>query len=447
MRRTSRLFFPLLLVFLMLQVSCFSRKDRQAETDATEPTQTVFSGTEKGPAAKPAQPTEKQITSIPKVNLFLEVSGGMVGFMPKGGAGSDATNFQKKVAGLLTEVNYSKAIQSKDFYFIREKNGTSQLQKSTYPEVLKTVSAGIQNPALGTELPEMLEQILKESGKSKAVSVIISDFVYGPADKSKFNIIPQLIRGALNEAQDKNLVVSVFGDQSNFTGSFHPAVKQPVAKRQLTNVKMPYYVWVIGPQEEVILFNQKVFKNHPQQQAHFGFNYSEPAYVALTKLKPSGNVYCSERKPTEGCKSVTIGPQKDTPVEFEVGVNLNAFPEPIQNAEFLKKNLELNGKGFSGTIISVKKADAKDPAQEKYSHLIRVRITQVTAKSGQLTFTLPEKPADWVNQWTTQNDNNPAAQPGKTFRLNEVLAGVQSLYSEQRNVFSFSLNFIKNAND
>lgn len=447
MRRTFRLFFPPCLLFLALLSSCFSRKDKQAETEPAAATETVPDKAEKPTSTKPYQPAENQITSIPKVNVFLEVSGGMVGFMPKGGAGSDATNFQKKVAGLLTEVNYNKAVQQKDFYFIREKNGTSQLQKSTYPEVLKTVSAGIQKPALGTELPEMLEQILKESGKSKAVSVIVSDFVYGPADKTKFNIIPQLIRGALNEAQDKNMVVSVFGDQSAFTGSFHPAVKQPVAKRELKGTIMPYYVWVIGPQEEVILFNQKVFKNLPEQQAHFGFVYPEPAFEALTKLKPSGNVYCSERKPTEGCKSVTIGPQKYTPVEFEVGVNLSSFPEPLQNAEFLKKNLELNGKGFSGTIISVKKTDARDPAQEKYSHLIRVRITQATAKSAQLTFTLPEKPADWVKQWTTQNDNNPATQPGKTFRLNDVLAGVQSLYSEQRNVFSFSLNFIKDAND
>ena len=443
MRRTSRLIFPLCLVFLTLQVSCFTRKDKHAENTASESTKKVTSESKK----VPVKPAHNQITQIPKVNVFLEVSGGMAGFMPKGGAGTEATSFQNRVAGLFTEVNYNKTIQNRNFYFIREKNGTSQLQKSTYNETLKTVSAGIQNPALGTELPEMLEQILKESGKSKAVSVIVSDFIYGPADKSKFNIIPQLIRGALNEAQDKNLVVSVFGDQSNFTGSFHPAVKQPVAKRQLNNIKMPYYVWVIGPQEEVILFNQKVIKNHPQQQAHFGFNYPQPAFEALTKIKPSGNVYCSERKPTEGCKSVTIGPQKDMPVEFEVGVNLTAFPEPLQNAEFLKKNLKLNGKGFSGTIISVRQADAKDPAQEKYSHLFRVRITQVMAKSGQLIFTLPEKPADWVDQWTTQNDNNPATQPGKTFRLNEVLAGVQSLYSEQRNVFSFSLNFIKNAND
>jgi len=93
------------------------------------------------------------------------------------------------------------------------------------------------------------------------------------------------------------------------------------------------------------------------------------------------------------------------------------------------------------------KADAKDPAQEKYTHLIRVRITQAMAKSGKLTISLPENEPDWVNQWTTQNDNNPAAQPGKTFRLNDVLAGVQSLYSEQRNIFTFSLNFIKDAND
>ncbi|MBK0404653.1 hypothetical protein I5M27_16790 [Adhaeribacter sp. BT258] len=447
MRSNSRLFFPLLLVFLMLQFSCFTRKDRQAETESVEATETVSSEAEKVPATKPTSTTENQITSIPKVNVFLEVSGGMVGFMPKGGAASEGTNFQKSVAGLLTEVNYSKAVQQKDFYFIREKNGTSQLQKSTYNDVLKTVSSGIPNPALGTELPEMLEQILKESGKTKAVSVIVSDFIYGPADKTKFNIIPQLIRGALNEAQEKDLVVSVFADQSNFTGSFHPAVKQPVAKRELKGTKMPYYVWVIGPQEEVILFNQKVFKDHPEQQAHFGFNYPEPVFEALTKLKPSGMVYCSERKPTGGCKSVTIGPQKDTPVEFEIGLNLESLPTLLQKPEYLKQNLQLNGKGFSGTIISVKQANAKDPAQEKYSHLVRVRITQAIAKSGQLVLTLPEKPAGWVNQWTTQNDNNPVAQPGKTFKLKEVLAGVQSLYSEQRNVFSISLNFIKDAND
>jgi hypothetical protein len=447
MRSNSRLFFPLIFTFLTLQVSCFTRKDKPAETESAESTETVASEAKKSNNTNVAQTTQKQISSIPHVNVFLEVSGGMVGFMPKGSAGAQATNFQNKVAGLLTEVNYSKAVQYKDFYFIREKNGTSQLQKSTYPEVLKTVSAGIQNPALGTELPEMLEQILKESGKSQAVSVIVSDFIYGPADKTKFNIIPQLIRGALNEAQYKNLVVSVFGDQSNFSGSFHPAVKQPVAKRELKGTKMPYYVWVIGTQEEVILFNQKVFKNLPVQQAHFGFNYSEPAFEALTKLKPSGNVYCSERKPARSCQSVTIGPQKDNPVEFEIGVNLNNFPILLQNLEYLKQNLELNGKGFSGTIISVRKANVKDPVQEKYTHLLRVHITQAIAKSGQLVITLPEKPADWVNQWTTQNDNNPVAQPGKTFRLNDVLAGVQSLYSEQRNVFSFSLNFIKDAND
>lgn len=447
MRRTSRLFYPLCLIFLTLQISCFTRKDKQAETDSTEATETVSKEAEKSASTKPSKLAKPQITQIPNVNVFLEVSGGMSGFMPTGGAGIEATSFQNRVAGLFTEVNYSKAVKNRSFYFIREKNGTSQLQKSTYNEVLKTVSAGIQYPALGTELPEMLEQILNESGKNKAVSVIVSDFIYGPADKTKFNIIPELIRGAMNEAQDKNLVVSVFGDQSIFSGTYHPAVKQPVVKRQLSKVKMPYYIWVIGPQKEVILFNQKVFKNLPTQDAHFGFDFPEPAFEALTKIKPSGIVYCSERKPAGGCKSVTIGPQKDTPVEFEIGVNLNNFPALLQNPEYLKQNLELNGKGFSGTIISVRKADAKDPAQEKYTHLFRVRITQVMTSSGKIIISLPETEPDWVTQWTTQNDNNPVAQPGKTFRLNDVLAGVQSLYSEQRNIFSLSLNFIKDAND
>lgn len=448
MRKSKLISLPAWLVIMLLTVSCFSRKDRATEETSTEPTQTEETTTAPAKNATvnepktPAQPSQQ----IRKVNVFLEASGGMVGFMPRGGAASSATPFQNKIAGLFTEINFNKAVGKKDYYYILEKNGQSLLQKSTYNDLLKTVSAGIEKPALGTELPEMLEGILKESAKDNAVSVVISDFIYGPADKTKFAIIPQLIRGALNEAANKEQVISVFGFQSNFTGTFHPAVKTPVAKRQLSNVKMPYYVWVIGKQEDVLAFNQKVLKSLPEEQAHFGFNRPQPEFEALTKFNPKGNVYCSSRNPEAGCKAITLDPQKDMPVEFEVGVNLENYPTPMQSSDYLKNNLVFAGRGITGTILSVKKADAKtkaNPTLEKYSHFIRVRVTEV-AKTGSLTLTLPGQEPAWVNQWTTQNDNNPVVQPGKTFKLNEVLSGVQSLYGENsQNEFQISITFNK----
>lgn len=448
MRKSTLMNVPAWLVIMLLTVSCFTRKDRATEEISTEPTQT------EEPAKAPSvndkssiPPTVKETAvQIRKVNFFLEASGGMAGFMPRGQANADAVPFQKNIAGLLSEINFSKFIGERDYYYILEKNGMSLLQKSSYNDLLKTVSAGIEKPALGTELPEMLEGILKESEKENAVSIIVSDFIYGPADKTKFAIIPQLIRGGLNKAQNGQ-VISVFGFRSPFTGTFHPAVKTPEAKRQLKSVSMPYYVWVIGEQKYVSTFNRQVIKAMPEEQAHFGFNFPEPTFEALTKYNPSGNVYCSSRNPEAGCKAVTLDPQKDMPVEFEVGVNLENYPSTLQSSDYLKNNLEFSGKGIIGTILSVKKADAKtkaNPSLEKYSHFVRVKVTEASAKSGSLTITLPRQEPNWITQWTTQNDNNPVAQPGKTFKLNEVLSGVQSLYGEtSRNEFQISITFTK----
>src|SRR5687767_893334 len=115
MRRFNLMNLPVLLVLMVLTVSCFSRKDRATEETSTESTQTEE--TTEAPtknardnAQKPAvQPSQQ----IQKVNVFLEASGGMVGFMPRGGASSAATPFQNKVAGLFTEINFNKAVGNK----------------------------------------------------------------------------------------------------------------------------------------------------------------------------------------------------------------------------------------------------------------------------------------------------------------------------------------------
>src|SRR5690349_16118152 len=110
MRRSNLMNLPALLVMMMLTVSCFSRKDRATEETSTEPTQTEE--TTKAPAETPNQNARENTPKtavqpsqqIHKVNVFLEASGGMVGFMPRGGAASSATPFQNKVAGLFTEI-------------------------------------------------------------------------------------------------------------------------------------------------------------------------------------------------------------------------------------------------------------------------------------------------------------------------------------------------------
>lgn len=392
--------------------------------------------------------TPEQKSQALKVNVFLEVSGGMVGFMPKGSPATRETEFQANVASLLANVNHNKDIKSKNFYYIKEKDGNSELVKENYQQVLNTVSGGVTNPALGTELPEMLEQILRESNKSDAVSVVVSDFIYGPANKTKYNIIPQLVQGALNDVQNKDLVISVFGYKSAFHGSYHPAVKTPAEKVPLLGTtKIPFYIWVIGKQQDVMFFNKNVLNDTPLEQVHYGFNYTIPDYEALPQFNSSGTIYCSTSSSKGGCKSVILKAENGEPAEFEIGVNLLELPSTLQSPIYLKDNLKISGKGINAAILEVKKSNnqtVSDSNLDKYSHFIRVRVNQLTVDKGNLTLTLTEKEPLWITGWSTSNDNDPVANPGKTFKLKEILGGVAKLYpTSNKNESLLSINFTK----
>jgi hypothetical protein len=187
------------------------------------------------------------------------------------------------------------------------------------------VQGEVSQAALGTELPQMLEGILNRPQATQEVSVVISDFIYGPARKSDFSQLPNLIRTSIAPVSQQQLAVAVFGEASRFYGTYHPAVKTPVAKRSLNGEKVPYYVWVIGPPELVARYAAEVFKNAPAQQAFYGLKLPTPAFAPLLtkltdpKLKPSGGTVFAEGSGL----SVDVS---DDPVDFSLGLNLGTLP-------------------------------------------------------------------------------------------------------------------------
>jgi hypothetical protein len=293
------------------------------------------------------------------------------------------------------------------------------------------VQGEVSQAALGTELPQMLEGILNRPKAGEEVSVVISDFIYGPARKSDFSQLPNLIRTSIAPVSRQQLAVAVFGETSRFYGSYFPAVKTPVQKRTLNGEKVPYYVWVIGPPAQVARYAAEVFKNAPAQQAFFGLKTSQPAFAPLLtkltdpKLKSSGGTVYAENN------GLTLNPSDD-PVDFSVGLDLKELPEAWQKPAFLAQHLQVRLPNGQASLLPnslrplTEVEQSGQPVLAPYTHVARLRVSKLAAPTATLTLSLPapETP-DWVAAWSTSNDNTPTP---RTFGLDQILTGVRQSY-------------------
>ncbi|UOQ99005.1 hypothetical protein MUN81_05810 [Hymenobacter sp. 5317J-9] len=396
-----------------------------ASCGGSEPAETTASKPTKG--AKPATTTPAEAEAAPlNVSVFLEYSGGMKGFVPRGGADKPPTEFQQRIGALITETQVNGAVANRKYYLCEN----AAPKAVPFSELRNLVQGNVTQAALGTELPQMLEGILARPQAAQEVSVVISDFIYGPEDRSAFSQLPNLIRTSIAPVSQKQLAVAVFGETSRFYGSYFPAVKTPVPKRTLNGEKVPYYVWVIGPPALVARYSAEVFKNAPAQQAFFGLKTSTPAFapvlVKLTdpKLKPSGSVYAEDNGLTMKVS--------DDPAEFTVGLNLKELPAAWQQPAFLAQHLQVRLPNGQAAVVPnsvrtlTEDQQSGQPVLAPYTHALRLRVTKLAAPTATLSLALPapETP-DWVSAWSTANDNTPAP---RTFGLDQILTGVRQSY-------------------
>ncbi len=351
----------------------------------------------------------------------------MKGFVPRGGADKPATEFQQRIGALITETQVNGAVAERKYYLCEN----AAPRAVPFQQLRDVVQGEVNQAALGTELPQMLEGILAMPQATQQVSVVISDFIYGPARKSDFSQLPNLIRTSIAPVSQQQLAVAVFSETSRFYGSYFPAVKTPMQKRTLNGEKVPYYVWVIGPPAQVARFAAEVFKNAPTQQAFFGLKTSKPAFAPLLtkltdpKLKSSGGTVYAENN------GLTLNPSDD-PVDFSVGLDLKELPTAWQKAAFLAQHLQVrlpNGQAAllpNSVRLLTEEEQSGQPVLAPYTHVLRLRVSKLAAPTATLSLALPapETP-DWVAAWSTTNDNTPAP---RTFGLDQILAGVRQSY-------------------
>ncbi|MBC6991501.1 hypothetical protein [Hymenobacter sp. BT491] len=443
--------FPLLAAALLTLPGCYSREDMKSDsgTASSTPAET----TEK-PAVEPADgtavappPAAAVAGPLATVNVFLEVSGSMEGFMPKPGADAQNTRFQQHVAQFLSDLNRSPAAQRKTFYRIKEKP-----YRDSYQQLETTVREGIREAASSTSIPTILDTLVSHYYQPNAVSILISDFIYAPRNAGAMPYIKTDITDALNRAGRSDLAVSVYGYTSDFHGAFYPAMKTAAHKiNGCCDTDIPYYFWVIGPADAVQRFDIALLERQPAQQAHFGVTYSQPAYSLLDKFQNKGAWYYGDQgasKRTAGASYHTVAMQEvsvSQPVEFVVGLNMKALPALYRDVKYLKPNLQLQAQDTDAKVLDVFAAtdDTRNSSgpQSQYTHFVKVRVTRVGRGARPVQLVLRDQRPAWVSQWTTKNDSNINQVGAKTFALSSLLDGVAGLYTneEEKPVFTLPL--------
>lgn len=386
-------------------------------------------------SAKPAATTTKTDAAAPiQANVFLELSGGMRGFMPANTTATEPTAFQQRVALLASRTNSSPAVADTKFWLSLNKAP----QASTYAHFREIVQGDTHEAALGTELPTMLENILALPQAADKVNVIVSDFIYGPKNQATSALMNVNITDALATVTKKGLAVAVLGETSKFYGTYHPAVKTPLKQRALEGKTLPYYIWVIGPPAAVGRYLNEVLPAPAAstQQAYFGLSFPKVPYAAVLTQVPAGSPLApgGEGSISYGGAGVSTNLEVDDVskgVDFTVALDLRQLPAAWREPAFLARNLQAQvPNGAVKLLPNSIKSTTGVPELQAYTHTVRLHLSGFPKAGAQLSLRLPAPglPA-WIAQRSTENDNQPAAAP-HTYRLTEIMNGVREAFPQ-----------------
>jgi hypothetical protein len=393
---------------------------------------------------------------IDKVNFYLETSASMIGYFKP-----ISSKFRTDMGMLLTMLDMDYKLS---LYTIHD--ATNPV---THPDAQKFIRdmAQVQiPPGRSSELNEILFTI-GDSTKSNEVSFFVSDGIMSlPSDEIKktdardanMRLVDEGLKADMirtfTNLSNKKFGVVMYALKSDFQGSYftyqnyvHDFSASPVAR--------PYYVWCIGPKEQVRMMNARLvsYKDFdPLQSLELGiFDEVQPDVLILSRLMKEGDWAVDD---SDGISDLTWR----NPTVLTVGLNLRNLPDYAQQPTYIKQNLQLTDeKGVNLklrdvlTISEVQKSHWRDltpreqvTCESDISHFLVLEVDRMTLKSGSSTVELLRSEDDWVKDWSMMDDSSPEmAKKPLTWAFAKFVEGMKDgykLHNQRHLIFTLSFN-------
>ena len=236
-------------VIISLLTSCISG------TRPTSPDNTTPTPQEHTTQQTAAKTSNSAIHNSPCINVYLETSGSMNGYVDKG-----KSQFQQVVFDYLSNIKNCDQFSGMNLNYITDR--ITQKGDNVNSFINSLTSTGIMTASgnkTTTDIATLLQTILEKTD-SENVSIFISDCIFSPGSVSNPEAYLEnqkiAIRNAIKSYIDKNIFVgcTVYRIISDFKGSYFDYKNR--AKK--IEMQRPFYIWVFGSPSHIATIKSQV---------------------------------------------------------------------------------------------------------------------------------------------------------------------------------------------
>lgn len=370
-------------------------------------------------------------SSINEINIFLETSGSMQGYMPKS---SPATEFQVIIPDILARLN-GQFPGKINFYSIYKCN--QAFSKLSLDIAREKILKGSYTWSGSTYIPSMIDSIMNGYLGHDVANIFISDCIYSPEDSnSKIT--------ALTTTDIRTMVYPF----TNYSTSFFSLYSDYRFSSQSTTQASPYYLILTAKPQNMHLIEKEIITSiqttdQKYREINFGLNYKKPYFSVLPYTETSENFIANECPAFQNAylsiQEINLNDDGEQ-IRFWIGIDLKSFPKYSQEISYLNNNLTLNIENGDVEILDIKVlpysnivSDDKDIAN-RCTHLIQVRVSNLTDCISLINISFKCSIPDWKS---TQNESSDENNREKTYRLNDLISGFEQAYCSENNEYFF----------
>ncbi len=365
-------------------------------------------------------------TPNPVVNVYLEISGSMNGYVNGG-----TSTFQQVVKEYLSGINNAGFASAVNYYYVGSRITSKGNDLNNYITKLTPSSFGAAGGGATTDIGGLFKTILG-SMDNNTISIFISDCIISPGSNTN---TAAYARGQMTDVRDavvsytnqyNDLACLVYQFDSEFNGRYFDYQNHP----RKVNMQRPFYIWVFGHTAHVAMMKlqhvpDKDFKVAPIRNQWIIFNTPLSALQDNNKFglllpNTAKNGQYVRRSGTE-----LRGIQKSGDnYRFSFGANLLTaqFLMGDNYIEDTRNYKQMIGKAVKEKFYGEIEKDYNQTSP--YSEIFRVDSDSPFQKGTFSLAFIPEVP-DWAYECTDTDDRAfNGANDNKTYGLNNIFEGV-----------------------
>lgn len=377
------------------------------------------------PTENPVNTTIKEPEIKPIVNVYIENSGSMDGYVQGG-----VTEFEDAIHNYLVDMKLSKITDSLNLFYINSEIIPQGSDVSAFIKDLTPASFKAKGGNRGsTDIADVFKSVLSETDQN-GISIMVTDGIFSPgsgvAADPYLDLQQTEIKNTMGEYLElyPNTALLMYQLSSRFNGFYYNHEDKPT----WINTQRPYYIWVIGDVKHINNLRNKVpdskFKGGGVQNL-FSITSGNKNIDYAVKMG-SGNFGLDKKSP----KNTLVNLKRDTKgkqnkVRFSINANLSGFL--LSDSYLLDvSNYDPSNNNYT---LAINKASSNNHG---YTHSLDLSSDNV--HKGRVSIKLKSHIPQWVED--INDDDGAEHVEGKTYGIKHQVHGIYEAFTFTDNYYT-----------